>query len=239
MKERTIILAYMSTKTSHRKINFFTYSYPKHEGQITITKRFMKKAPISILNMLTVTAVTKYLTPILIQELNIAIKINQGFNFESGRVNKNLNALGLVFIDRNAGIVQEVSNKLAHYSVKNGFHSSIWEFLLLSCTFTCVADAMNLHHDEPKTHPFKETELRGNKGFVETRTLLKIDFLSNFDKMKPPLGRGGGGHGVFTVALIDHSVSFPKSKIGKYDYTHFQQQHEISLTKKKFLELKR
>ena len=194
----------MSTKTANKKINFFTYSYPKYKGQITITKRFTKKASLSILNMLKLTAVAKYLTPILIQELNIAIKMNYGFNFHSERVNKHLNTVGFVYINRNVGIVQAVSNKLVHYLVRNGFHSFIWEFFLLSCTFIWVADAMNLHQDKPKGHPLKETEMRGDKGFVKTRNQLKIDFLFNFDKMKLQLGHGGGGPGVFTVALIEH-----------------------------------
>ena len=85
----------------------------------------MKIASLSISNMLKLTAVTKYLTPILIKELNIADKMNHGFNFDSERVNKYLSAVGLAYIDRNASIVQEVSNKLDHYLVKNGLHSSI------------------------------------------------------------------------------------------------------------------
>ena len=57
---------------------------------------------------------------------------------------------------------------------------------------------MNLHHDEHKSHPLKETELRGSECFVETRNSLNIDFLSNFDKTEPLLGRGEGGPGVVT-----------------------------------------
>ena len=56
----------------------------------------------------------------------------------------------------------------------------------------------------------KETKSRGNKNFVKTRNLLKTDLLSNIDKIKPPLGHGGGDLGVYTVALIDCSVSFLK-----------------------------
>ena len=77
---------------------------------------------------------------------------------------------------------------------------------------------MNFHHDEAKWHPLKVTELRVNKGFLKARNLLQIDFLSNFDKTEPLLGFGGGGPGVFTVVLIDNSVSFLKGKIGKYYY---------------------
>ena len=76
----------MLTKTAHRKINFSTSSYPKHEGQITITKRFIKKTLLSISNILKLTAVTKRLTPILIKQLNTAIKIIHEFRFDSERV---------------------------------------------------------------------------------------------------------------------------------------------------------
>ena len=51
--------------------------------------------------------------------------------------------------------------------------------------------------------------------------------------MKPLLGRVRGGPGVFTVALIDHSISFLESTNGKYDHKYFQLYHEILLKKKK------
>ena len=202
MKERTIILAHMSIKTTHKKVTFQTYSYSKHEGQINITKRFMKNKLLAISSILNLTAVTKYLTPVLIQQLYIVIEIDHGCNFDSKRVNKNWNINGSLYIDRNAGIMKEVTNKLAYYSVNNGLHYDTWEFIFLTCTLICIADAMNLHNDEPRSHLLKGTELRGNNRFVETRKSLKINLLSNLDKIRPPLGCSRGGLEFIQLCLL-------------------------------------
>ena len=56
------------------------------------------------------------------------------------------------------------------------------EPLIQMFTKIYVADAMNLHHVEPKHYLLIKTDLKGIKGFVETKSLSKIDFLSSFDK---------------------------------------------------------
>ena len=76
----------MSIKTAHRKVNNFTHGYLKHEGQIFISKKYMRNASLALSNMLKLIAVTKHLTPILINELNISIKMNYGCKFDSKRV---------------------------------------------------------------------------------------------------------------------------------------------------------
>ena len=52
--------------------------------------------------------------------------------------------------------------------------------------------------------------------------LLKIDQLFDFNKMKSSLGCVGGGPGVYTVSLIDHSVSPLKNTNGRYKYRHYR-----------------
>ena len=105
-----------------------------------------------------------------------------------------------MYIDRNAQLVQAISNCVGYEAIKKGQYNNIWEFLILTSTFTCVCDALDLHVDIPKKNPI----LNGNDGFIETRVLIPIDFLSTFDSKDSPLGRGRGGPGVYVVALIDH-----------------------------------
>ena len=93
-----------------------------------------------------------------------------------GRKNTHLEKIGVVYIDRNACIVQSTSNMIAHDAVKNGLYESIWDFLITTSTVTCVSDALDLHIDEPKSNPI----LKGNKGFVETRVLIPIQFFIFF-----------------------------------------------------------
>ena len=60
-----------------------------------------------------------------------------------------------------------------------------------------MCDAVDLHIDVPQKNG-------RNTAFVETRTLVVVDFLSTYDSSDPPLGRGGAGSGKYVVALIDH-----------------------------------
>ena len=42
LKARKIILVYVSSDTSVREVKHFHYSFPEHEGQIVISRRFCK-----------------------------------------------------------------------------------------------------------------------------------------------------------------------------------------------------
>ena len=79
LKERKIILVYMSSDTAVREVKHFHYSFPKHEGQIVISRRFYKNAPIVISEMLKMTAIIKYLTPHVIWDLNQKLYQNGGW----------------------------------------------------------------------------------------------------------------------------------------------------------------
>ena len=78
----------------------------------------------------------------------------------------------MVYLDKNACIVQNTSNIIAHDIVRNGLYKSIWDFLITTSTVTCDSDALDLHIDEPKLNPIP----KGNKGFVETRVWIPIHF---------------------------------------------------------------
>ena len=185
--------------------------------------------------LLKTSAIVKYLTPSVIHGLNLRIKKNGGINkiMSDGRTSKVMRdkskGNGLTFVDRNAAICQDLLNRLGaravELRVENDKYNYIWHFLLLNCSITCISDAVDLHRDIPKKNAF----MKGNEGFVETRVLIAIDFLSTFDKGDPPLGRGGGGPGVYIVALIDHPDSFRK-RVGRVmDYRQFRKEQNIQL----------
>ena len=183
------------------------------------------------------TAIIKYLTPHVILDLNKKLYQNGGwaalYKSVIGFKNSHLEKIGMVYIDRNACIVQSTSNMIAHDAVKNGLYESIWDFLITTSTVTCVSDALDLHIDEPKSNPI----LKGNKGFVETRVLIPIQFLSSSNIKHPPLGRGDGGPGVFIVGLIDHSISFTQKVGGLKNYKDFRRQEGIELNLEDFWEV--
>ena len=78
----------------------------------------------------------------------------------------------MVYLDKNACIVQNTSNIIAHDAVKNGLYESIWDFLIRTSTVICINDGIGLYIDELKSNPI----LKGNKGLVETRVLIPIHF---------------------------------------------------------------
>lgn len=180
------------------------------------------------------TAIIKYLTPNVIFELNKKLYQNGGWGalYKSDREfeNSHLEKIWVIYLDRNACIVQKTSNIIAHDAVKNGLYESIWDFLITTRTVTCVSDALDLHIDEPKSNQI----LKGNKGFVETRVLITIQFLSSSNIKHPPLGRGGGGPGVFIVGLIDHSISFTQKVGGLRNYKDFRRQEGIEINLENF-----
>ena len=98
---------------------------------------------------------------------------------------------------------------------------------------TCISDAVDLHTDIPK----KNILMKSNDGFVETCVLVGMDFLSSFDKSALPLGRGGGGPGVYVTALIGHSDSFKKKVSGGMDYKSFCRDHGIKLRMSEFFDV--
>ena len=185
-----------------------------------------------------ISAVIKYLTPYLIQSLNHKIADHKGFDFASpDRKNKNILKLGLSFVDRNVAITQDLVNRVGERAVetrvKNGNYKDIWQFLLMHCSVTCIADAVDVHIDKPKKNGF----MPGNEGFVETRVLVAIDFLSTGDRADPPMGRGGGGPGVYVIALIDHPDTFRRRVAGQMDYTQFRRDQGIQLRVSEFFEV--
>ena len=139
---------------------------------------------------------------------------NQFQDFKNSHSQK----LKMVYLDRNASIVQNTSNNIAHEAVKNGLYESIWDILRTTSTVTCVSDALDLHLDEPKSNPI----LKENKGFVESKVLIPINFLSTSNPKNPHLGRSGGGLGVFIVGLIDHSLSFTQKFGELQNYKDFR-----------------
>ena len=83
----------------------------------------------------------------------------------------------------------------------------VWKYIgfsITTSTYTCISDALDLPIDEPKSNSI----LKGNKIFVETRVLIPIFFLSTSIMKESPLGKDCSGPGVFSVGLIDHSLSF-------------------------------
>ena len=54
----------------------------------------------------------------------------------------------MVYLDKNACIVQNTSNIIAHDAVRNGLYENIWDFLMTTTTVTCVSDVLDLYLDE-------------------------------------------------------------------------------------------
>ena len=235
LRKKEIVLLYMGCISEARELHGFTYAYPKHEGQVTLSKKFLNSTSTGIFHLFKISAVIKYLTPYLIQSLNSKIREHRGFHSLSSSIsNKKLKQLGLSFVDRNAAITQDLVNRIGERAVEmkvdNGKYKDIWHFLLLHCSVTCIADAVDLHIDKPKKNAF----MPENEGFVETRILVAIDFLSTGDRDDPPLGRGGGGPGVYVIALIDHQDSFRKRVGGQMNYTQFRRNQGIQLRVSEF-----
>ena len=238
LREKTMVLLYMGCISEARDLHGFTYSYPKKEGQVSLSKTFLENAPTKVFNLLRISAVIKYLTPYLIQSLNYKIVEHRGFDFVShDRKHKNISKLGLSFVDRNVAITQDLVNRVGERAVEtrvnNGNYKDIWQFLLMHCSVTCIADAVDVHIDKPKKNGF----MPGNEGFVETRVLVAIDFLSAGDRADPPMGRGGGGPGVYVIALIDHQDSFRKRVGGQMNYRQFCRDQGIQLRVSEFFEV--
>ena len=146
----------------------------------------------------------------------------------------------MIFVDRNAALTQDLVNRIGEKAVElkvlKGKYRDIWHFLLLHCSMTCISDTVDLHTDIPKKNIFMD----GNDGFVETRVLVAMDFLSSFSKKDPHLGHGGGGPGVYVTALIGHSDSFKKKKkkvSGSMDYKSFCKEQGIEVRATKFLDI--
>ena len=222
LKDRKIILAYMSSDAAEREVQHFHYSFPKHEGQIVISRRYHKIVPNIVPEMLKMTAIIKYLTPYFILDLNEKLYQNGGwgtlYKSDRGFENSHSEEIGVVYLDRSSYIVQNTSNNIALDAVKNRFYKTVWDSLITTSIVTCVSDALGLHIDEPKSNPI----LKGNEGFVETRVLIPIHFLSTSNMKHLPLGRGGGGLGVFITALIDYSFSSTQKIGGLQNYKDFR-----------------
>ena len=214
-KNKQITCVYMTKSLVERKVASFTYGLPKHEGQVDIGKRYLRNAPKSIRKLFKTTAVSRYLTPFVINLLNDQIQKSNGIhNLCSHKRTRKRSLkklpernLNLTFIDRYSLSLQSVSNNLAEKAVENKTHEDIYEYLLVNCSFTCMCDAVDLHIDVPKKN-------NGNTAFVETRTLIVVDFLSTFDVSDPPLGRGGAGPGKYVMAIIDHPYGSIRNRNG-------------------------
>ena len=70
LKDRKIVLAYISPNRAEREVRYFHYSFPKHKAQIVIFRRFYQKALNIVSEMFKITDIIKYLTPHIILELN-------------------------------------------------------------------------------------------------------------------------------------------------------------------------
>jgi len=240
LKKKEILCVYMKKSIEERKVVSFPYGLPKHEGQVNLCKRFLNGAPTNVRKMFQITATTRYLTSFLIEEINKQISESNGiFNLYNCRVTrkrklkkKNNENSTVCFVDRNTASIQSFSNKLAKEAVKNGTHKNICEYLLLNCSITCMCDAVDLHIDIPKKNG-------GNNGFVETRTLVQVNFLSTFDIADPPLGRGGAGPGKFVIALIDHPYGTFVNRTGGDNWYEFKNQHGIQMTVPHFFKVVR
>ena len=141
-----------------RKVAPFTYSLPKHKGQVDLSKKYLRLAPTSIRQMFKVTAVSRWLTPFVIILLNDQIEKKGGIhNLCSHKLTRKRSikklktrTSNITFIDRYSVYIQSVSNCLAINAVENKTHEDIYEYLLLNCSFTCLCDAVDLHIDIPK-----------------------------------------------------------------------------------------
>ena len=115
--------------------------------------------------MFKITAMIKYLNPHIILDLNKFFYQKGGWGAlykpVSGFKNSHLDKVGVVYIGKNACIVKNIPNNIAHDAVKNGLYESIQDFLIATSIVSCVSDALDLHIDEPKSNPF----LKGNKTF--------------------------------------------------------------------------
>ena len=102
----------------------------------------------------------------------------------------------------------------------------VWDLLITKSTVTCVSHALDLYIDEPKSDPI----LKGSKGFVKTRVLISIDFLSTLDLKYPPLRGNGGDPGIYIVALIHHSITFTQKVSRFQNCTEFRRREGIELS---------
>ena len=69
--DRSIVLMYIGCRSDVRELHYFCYSYPKYEGQISFSQRFLDGAPLGVSELLKISAVIKYLTPTVIQKVNL------------------------------------------------------------------------------------------------------------------------------------------------------------------------
>ena len=132
LKDREIILAYMFSNPAEREVKHFHYIFPKHEEQIVISRNYYQKAPNVVCEMLKRTGITKYLTPHVILNLNKILYQNGGwgalYKLDRGRTHNYFEKVGMLYLHRNAFIVQSISNNIGLNAVKNGLYESIWNF---------------------------------------------------------------------------------------------------------------
>ena len=238
LRNRQITCVYMTNSLKERKVASFTYGLPKHEGQVDLSKKYLRLAPTSIRQMFKVTAVSRWLTPFVIILLNDQIQKRAGIHNLCSHKRTRKRSIkklktrtsNITFIDRYSVYIQSVSNCLAINAVENKTHEDIYEYLLLNCSFTCLCDAVDLHIDTPKKNG-------GNTSFVESRTLIVVDFLSTCNLSDPPLGRGGAGPGKYVLALIDHPYGTFRNRTGGDNWYEFRNNHGIQLTVPEFFEV--
>ena len=97
----------------------------------------------------------------VIFEINNQIKTKKGlgniFAQNRGRKNKRLDGLGTMYIDQNAQLVQTISNCVGYEAIKKGQYNNIWEFLILTSTFT--EPSLSATAISPLTRPVAESRI--------------------------------------------------------------------------------
>ena len=87
------------------------------------------------------TAIIKYLTSHVTLDLNKELYQNGGWDtvyisLKEGE-NSLLENIGVIYLNKNACVVQNTSNIIAHNAVRDGLYGSIWDFNSNKYSYLC------------------------------------------------------------------------------------------------------